>query len=253
MRVAAVQHDILWEDRDANLAALAPVVAAAAGDGARLVVLTEMFAVGFSMATERIAEPPDGPTTAWLAEQAAANDAWVCGSVPIRAAGADRPANTFVLAGPGGERHTYAKRHPFSYAGEDQHYEAGDANVTVEVDGLRVSAAVCYDLRFANQFWAQAPATDCYVVVANWPSPRRHHWRALLIARAIENQAYVVGVNRVGPAGDGPEHVGDSLIIDPMGEILADAGSVAGTVFAELDPATVSDVRARLPFLPDRR
>jgi predicted amidohydrolase len=251
--VAAVQHDIAWEDRDTTLQALAPLVAGAAGGGARLVLLTEMFAVGFSMATERTAEPPDGPTTAWLVAQAADHDAWVGGSVPVRPPGADRPRNTFVLAGPGGEVHRYEKRHPFAYAGELDHFEAGDDLVTVEIDGVRVSPAVCYDLRFADQFWGQATGTDCYVVVANWPRPRRHHWRTLLLARAIENQAYVVGVNRIGADGNGLDHAGDSLIIDPMGEVLADAGGQPATITATVDPAVVADVRARLPFLPDRR
>jgi predicted amidohydrolase len=253
IRVAAIQHDIAWEDRDTTLAALAPRVATAAGDGARLVLLTEMFAVGFSMATDRTAEPADGPTTSWLVDQARRHEAWVGGSVPITPAGADRPRNTFVLAGPGGELHRYEKRHPFTYAGELDHFAAGDDLVTVEVDGVRVSPAVCYDLRFADQFWAQAGTTDCYVVVANWPSPRRHHWRTLLVARAIENQAYVVGVNRVGADGNGLGHSGDSIVVDPMGEILADAGAEPTTITATVDPAVVADVRSRLPFLPDRR
>jgi predicted amidohydrolase len=253
LRVAAIQHVIVWEDREANLAALAEPVKAAAGDGARVVALTEMFAVGFSMATDRTAEPPDGPTTTWLREQAAATGAWVGGSVPVLAPGAPLPTNRFTLAGPGGELHTYDKRHPFSYAGEDQHFAAGDELVTVSIEGVRVSLAVCYDLRFANQFWAQAAGTDLYLLVANWPAPRAHHWRSLLLARAIENQAYVVGVNRVGPDGSGLDHAGGSLVVDPLGEVLADAGSTAGVVAADVDPAVVADVRARLPFLQDRR
>ncbi len=253
MRVAAVQHDICWEDRDATLERVAPLVAAAVADGAALVVLPELFAVGFTMATDRVAEPPDGPTSAWLADQASTLGAWVCGSVPVREEGADRPANTFVLAGPGGERHRYAKRHPFSFAGEHRQYVAGDDAPTWEVAGVRVSPAICYDLRFADQFWDQAPVTDCYVVIASWPSPRRDHWRTLLRARAIENQAYVVGVNRVGLAGDGLDHVGDTLIVDPMGAVLADAGSAEGVVAADVDPAAVAEVRRLLPFMPDRR
>ena len=251
MRVAAVQHDIVWEDRDATLAHLEPLVKAAAATGAALVVLPEMFAVGFSMATGRIAEATGGPTSAWLAGQASDHGVAICGSVPERAAGADRPANTFVLAEPDGTLHRYAKRHPFSFAGEDQHYVAGDATTTVEVGGARLSPAICYDLRFADQFWAQGPGTDCFVVVANWPAARRAHWRALLTARAIENQAYVVGVNRVG-AGDGIDYAGDSCIIDPLGEVLADGGAAEGCVAADVDPAVVTETRRRFPFLADR-
>jgi len=253
LRVAGIQHDIVWEDREANLTALAEPVRAAVGDGAQLVALTEMFAVGFSMATDRTAEPPDGRTTTWLREQATVTGAWVCGSVPVLAADADRPHNVLTLAGPGGELHTYAKRHPFSYGAEDEHFAPGDELVTVEIEGVRVSPAVCYDLRFANQFWAQAADTDLYLVVANWPSPRAHHWRSLLIARAIENQAYVLGVNRVGPDGGGLDHVGGSIAVDPGGEILADGGTSAATIAADIDPAVVADVRARLPFMQDRR
>jgi predicted amidohydrolase len=252
LRIAAVQHDIVWEDRDANLAALAPLVAKAAGEGARLVLLTETFAVGFSMATDRTAEAEGGPTTAWLVDQAAHHGIWVGGSVPIRAEGADRPRNAFVLAGPDGEVHRYDKRHPFSFGEEDEHFEAGDEALTVAIDDVRSSPAVCYDLRFADQFWAQAEGTDLYVVVANWPSPRQHHWRALLIARAIENQAYVVGVNRVGDDGLGVAHVGGSVVIDPMGQVVAEAGADETVLVADIDPRTVAEVRARFPFLQDR-
>jgi predicted amidohydrolase len=253
VKVAVVQHDICWERRDATLPRVAPMVAAAADGGAELVVLPELFAVGFTMEPDRVAEAPDGPTTEWLITQASMHGMWLCGSVPIRQADGDRPANTFVLAGPAGQLHRYAKRHPFAFAGEDRHYAKGDDAPTIDVDGLRVSPSICYDLRFADQFWAQAPDTDCYVVVANWPASRRDHWRTLLRARAIENQAYVVGSNRTGASGDGLDHVGDSLVVDPMGEILADAGAVEGIVTAEVDPAEVRRARSSLPFLRDRR
>jgi predicted amidohydrolase len=111
---------------------------------------------------------------------------------------------------------------------------------------------VCYDLRFADEMWALAHDTDCYVLVANWPESRRHHWRTLLVARAIENQAYVVGVNRVGE-GDGIAYVGDSRIVDPSGEILASAARTEALVVADVDPAEVARVRERFPFLADRR
>jgi predicted amidohydrolase len=251
IKVAAIQHDIAWESRDETLAALAPAVAAAAADGARLVVLTEMFAVGFSMAPERVAEPEDGPTEAWLRAQAALLDVWIAGSIP-QVVESHRPRNVLVLAAPDGSVHRYAKVHPFTYSGEHEHYDAGTELVTVDVEGVRVSLFVCYDLRFADEFWALAPATDCYVVVANWPAKRRAHWRALLVARAIENQAYVVGCNRVGD-GDGIAYAGDSAIVDPLGEVLVSASSVVTTLTADVDPTVVATVRARFPFLQDRR
>ncbi len=253
MRVAAVQHDIVWEDPPANFTRLAPLLAEAADRGARLALLTEMFSTGFSMRTDRIAEPVDGPSTAFLVEQAETRSMWVGGSVPERPAGADKPANTFVLASPAGAVHRYRKIHPFTYSGEHERYDAGDAFTSVEVDGVRCALFVCYDLRFADEFWGLAGTTDCYLIPANWPASRREHWRALLRARAIENLAYVVGVNRVGTGGR-LEYGGDSLVVDPAGEILADGeGSGETVLVADVDPAHVAATRARFPFLADRR
>jgi omega-amidase len=252
MRVAAIQSDVAWEEPETNFRRLGPWIEAAAAAGAGLVALPEMFACGFSMATERVAEPPEGPSTRFLREQAARHRLWLAGSLPERPPGADRPFNTLVVAGPGGELSRYRKIHPFSYAGEDRHYAAGGERVTVTIEGLRLALFVCYDLRFADEFWALAAAADAYLVVANWPDTRRHHWSALLAARAIENQAYVVGVNRVGE-GDSLRYAGDSRILDPMGEALATAAGGETMILADLDPARVADVRRRLPFLPDRR
>jgi predicted amidohydrolase len=253
VKVAAVQHDIEWEDPPATFARVAPLVARAADAGARLTVLTEMFASGFSMHTERIAEPPDGPSVQFLLEQAATHSMWMCGSVPERDDDAALPANTLVLASPVGALHRYRKIHPFSYSGEHERYRAGDAFLTVDVDGVRCSFFVCYDLRFADEFWQLASRTDCFVVPANWPAARREHWRTLLLARAIENQAYVVGVNRVGRGGR-LEYAGDSLVVGPFGEVLADGAGAGETVLvADVDPAHVTTVRADYPFLADRR
>ena len=252
MKVAAVQHDIVWEDRDANFERLGPMITAAAAQHARLVVLSEMFSTGFSMATERVAERADGPSVHFLVDRARAHDVWVCGSIPEQPAGAERPFNQLVLAAPDGAVHRYAKIHPFGYGAEPEHYAAGDASLTVDVEGLRCSFFVCYDLRFADEFWPLAPSTDCYVVPANWPQQRRAHWSALLRARAIENQAYVVGVNRVGEGG-GLTYAGDSVIFDPLGESLTSAGEAECIVLAEVDPGRVAAVRERYPFLADRR
>ncbi|MFI5053471.1 MAG: carbon-nitrogen family hydrolase [Acidimicrobiia bacterium] len=253
MRVAAIQHDIVWEDPAANFAHLAPLIAGAAAADARLVVLTEMYSTGFSMHTDRIAEPVDGPSASFLVERAREHGIWICGSVPEVHPGDERPANTLVLVEPDGVRHRYRKIHPFTYGGEHEKYSAGKWRVTVDVEGVRCSLFVCYDLRFADEFWALAPGTDCYVVVANWPAPRRDHWATLLRARAIENQAYVVGVNRVGRGGR-LEYVGDSAVIGPFGEVVAEASEGAGeeTLLAEVDPAIVASARAEFPFLADR-
>jgi predicted amidohydrolase len=251
MRVAAVQHDIVWEDAPATRAQVTPLIAAAAAGGARLIVLSEMYATGFSMRPERIAEDEGGENEQFLVEQAHEQDAYLIASVAQR--GQDgRYRNNAIVAGPDGSVARYAKIHPFSYAGEHERYVAGDRFLTVDIDGVRTSVFVCYDLRFADEFWSLAAETDLYVVPANWPEPRREHWRALLRARAIENQAYVVGVNRVGLAKS-TVHLGDSAIIDPLGRTLAEASLGDTVLFGDVSAAEVSKVRADLPFLPDRR
>ena len=251
MKVAAIQHDIVWEDGPATQAHVAPMIADAAGQGAQLIALTEMYATGFSMDPARVAEPEGGPNERFLQEQAADHDAWLIASIAQTRVGG-RPRNVAVLAGPHGELHRYAKIHPFSYAGEDERYAAGDELITVDIGGLSVSPLVCYDLRFADTFWAIGERTDLFVVVANWPEPRREHWRALLRARAIENQTYVLAVNRVGNAGRLP-HVGDSAVIDPMGVTLVEGHAAEAVLVADVSSVTVRNVRSEFPFLADRR
>jgi len=253
MLLAALQTDIVWEDPEANFERLRPQLAQAAACGARLIVLPEMYACGFSMNTAAIAEPPGGPSVAFLIEQARSLGVWLCGSVPEQPElGASKPANTLILAGPAGELHRYRKRHPFSFADEHLHYVAGDATLTVEIEGVWVSPFVCYDLRFADDFWALADRTDLYLVIANWPERRREHWKTLLRARAIENQAWVVGLNRVGE-GKGVAYSGDSSIIDPWGEIVVSASRDATMLLADIDPTRVADARQKFPVLLDRR
>jgi predicted amidohydrolase len=160
--------------------------------------------------------------------------------------------NVAVLAGPAGQLHRYVKIHPFSFAGEHERYDAGKDFLTVDVEGVRVTVFICYDLRFADEFFRCAAQTDLYVIPANWPEPRREHWQTLLRARAIENQAYVLGCNRVGLAGE-LNHTGDSAIIDPLGRTLSQASVVETVLVAEVDPGEVERVRARFPFMADRR
>lgn len=251
MKVAVLQHDIVWEDGAATRASLERPIADAAAAGARLVVVTEMYATGFSMATGRISEPSGGPNESFLVQQATTHGVWLAGSVS-QADPPARPRNVGLLVSPAGEVHRYAKIHPFTHAREHEHYEAGEKTLTVEVEGVRVSLFICYDLRFADSFWGLAPETDCYVVVANWPAARREHWKALLIARAVENQAYVVGANRVGEAPKGLAYAGDSAVVDPLGRTLTAAAEDPAVLYAEIDPDRVRRVRAEFPFLQDR-
>jgi predicted amidohydrolase len=203
--------------------------------------------------TPGIGEPEDGPSAAFLAGQAAEHGVWVGGTCPEIAAGETLPYNSFVLAGPDGSVHRYRKLHPFTHAGEHERFRAGEKPLTVEVGDLRITPFICYDLRFANVFWQAAAQTDVYLVPANWPGSRRLHWQTLLQARAIENQAYVVGCNRVGTAGDGTGHTGDSRIVDPTGELLATAAGVETIVLADVEPAIVAGTREKFRFMPDRR
>jgi predicted amidohydrolase len=251
VKVTAIQHDIVWEHAEETREHVRPMIAKAAADGARLIVLTEMYATGFSMQPERIAEDEGGPNEQFLLDAAAEHDAYLVASIAQR--GPDgQHRNNAVLARPDGTVVRYAKIHPFSFAGEHERYAAGTERCTVAVDDLRVSIFVCYDLRFADEFWALAHDTDVYVVPANWPAPRHEHWRALLRARAIENQAYVVGVNRVGAVKD-LTHSGGSAIIDPLGVTLAGDSDGEVLVSADIDPVRVREVRTRFPFLADRR
>jgi predicted amidohydrolase len=256
LRVAAIQHDIVWNDRQANFERLGPMIGAAAAGGARLVLLTETFSTGFSFDTPGIGEPEGGPSSNFLGAMAGEHGVWVGGSCPEVAASApvddQRPSNSFVLAAPDGAVHRYRKIHPFSHAGEEQYVRAGTDFVTVVVDGVRCSLFVCYDLRFADEFWALAHHTDVYLIVANWPAKRRLHWSSLLRARAIENQAYVVAVNRVG-SGGGLDYSGDSAIIDPLGEMLATGAGAETILIADIDTAHVASTRDHFRFLQDRR
>jgi len=256
LRVAAIQHDIVWHDRGANFERLAPMVAGAVASGARVVLMTETFSTGFSFDTPGIAEPEGGPSSQFLTEMAMAHGVWVGGSCPEIAPGSppddQRPSNVFVLVAPDGTAHRYRKIHPFSHADEERYVRAGTGFVTVDVAGVRCTLFVCYDLRFADEFWGRAQDSDAYLVVANWPAKRRLHWSTLLRARAIENQAYVVGVNRVG-SGGGLDYSGDSAIIDPLGEILATGAGTETILLADIDPAHVASTRDHFRFLQDRR
>ena len=257
MRVAGLQCELAWEDPEANRRRLRPRIDRAAADGARLIVLPEMWPTGFSMDAARIAEDEGGASERFLADCARETGAALAGSVAQRrlAGVPGRPRNVFLLALPDGTVHRYAKVHPFTYGGEAQHYDAGDTALTVTFEGVRITPFVCYDLRFPELFAAVAQRTDLFVVVANWPVARVAHWTALLTARAIETQAWVLGVNRVG-SGGGLDYCGGSRLITPLGAVTAGEDSADGAecdIAGDVDPEETAAVRARFPFLADRR
>lgn len=254
VKIAAIQHDIAWLDRAANFARLEPMLREAAAQGARLAVLTEMFSTGFAMGDEwanALPEDADGPSSSFLAEMARRYGLWCAGSCPERRDNQDLPSNTLVVAGPQGQLHRYEKIHPFTYGGEDRYFRAGSTHLTLDIEGVSVTTFVCYDLRFADHFWQLAERTDVFIVPANWPASRAAHWSTLLEARAIENQAYVVGVNRVGTGGS-LVYGGGSRIIGPFGENLAAAGDDETIIYADVTAEHVAATRATYPFLRDR-
>jgi predicted amidohydrolase len=250
LEVALIQQDIAWESVSENHRRAARLLEGAATGGARLAILPEMFSTGFSMDAGRLAQAPGGESETFLEMQARTLDLWIIASIPQ--AGTPRPRNMALVVSPKGTVAQYAKIHPFSYAGEQNHYEAGDRVVTVIVEGLRVTPFVCYDLRFPEPFRVAAADTDLFVVVANWPELRVEHWKTLLRARAIENQAYVAGVNRVGD-GDKLHYTGDSALVGPLGEPLVQGGPEEGVFFGRVDPEAVAKLRSRFPALDDRR
>ncbi|HKD11823.1 MAG TPA: carbon-nitrogen family hydrolase [Thermoanaerobaculia bacterium] len=250
LRIALVQMDLAWEDPPENHRRARRLLEEARDRGARLALLPEMFSTGFSMETEAIAQPRGGPSEKFLEEASSALKIWTIASLPE--ASGPRPYNMCIVSSPSGIAARYAKIHPFSYAGEHEHYAAGDRVVTVEIEGVRVTPLVCYDLRFPEPFRVAAAETDLFAVVANWPEPRREHWRTLLRARAIENQAYVAGVNRVGDGG-GAHYAGDSALVAPLGETLAEGDDRERVLVADVEPEKAAKLRARFPALQDRR
>ena len=250
MRIALIQMDLAWEDVAENHRRARHRLEEASRGGARLALLPEMFCTGFSMDSDRIAQPRGGPSETFLRETARELSMWILASLPE--SGDPRPRNMAVLAAPDASVTRYAKIHPFTYGGEHRVYAAGDRIVTVDVEGVRVTPFVCYDLRFPEPFRLAAADTDLFAIVANWPDGRRDAWRTLLRARAIENLCYVAGVNRAGEGG-GLRYAGDSAVISPWGEVLAEGGSEEAVLLCDVDPAVVRDTRAKFPALSDRR
>lgn len=218
LRVSLIQSELLWQDAPGNRQQLQHIISPLAGN-TDLVVLPEMFATGFMMEPEQFAEPEQGPTLDWMRQQAAHLGAAVCGSLAIKSA--QGYVNRFYLVDPAGHVQHYDKRHLFRMGEEHHHYQAGEQRVILVWRGWRILPQVCYDLRFPV-FMRNRNDYDLAICVANWPAPRRQPWRILLQARALENQCYLVGVNRVGEDGNGLPYSGDSLAVDFKGECLID-------------------------------
>jgi predicted amidohydrolase len=253
MQVVLVQPDVVWENRAANFERVRALLASRPPRPGALVVLPEMFAVGFSMNVAAIHEGRSRPTERFLAETAREYGVYLIGGLVTR--GRDRRGrNEALVVTPEGEPLArYAKLHPFRYAGETRHYAPGEDVVTFSWAGFVVAPFICYDLRFPEVYrLATARGAQVLVTIANFPAARVHHWTSLLVARAIENQAYAVGVNRCG-ADPNVAYPGHSLVVSPQGRVIADAGGREGLVSAELDLDDVTRYRATFPALQDMR
>ena len=253
--VALGEYDIGWHDPDMSLDRAARIVTESAASGARLVVLPEMCTSGFTMDVDDFAEPLAGERVARLSQMARSGNVWLIAGVPTRDADSTDCAarnSALVFAPTGTLAAVYHKQRLFAYAGEQRSYRAGDESVVIDVEGMRVSPFICYDLRFPELFRRVASRADLIVVIASWPATRRGHWDVLLRARAIENQCYVIGVNRTGDGGS-IAYDGGSAAYDPWGvslEHTADpaVGGIATVIVSALE---VERIRAAYPFLAD--
>lgn len=249
LAVTIIQPQMAWEDKAANLAHYKALIEGIKGVK-EIVVLPEMFSTGFSMSPERLAEAMDGTTVQWMKDIARKHRIILTGSVIIEEEGAYY--NRLIWMQPDGRYYKYDKRHLFGYAKEDEHYTGGDRKLIVQVKGWKICPLVCYDLRFP--VWARyahGAEYDVLLYVANWPERRRLAWKTLLQARAIENQCFTIGVNRVGEDGNGIAYSGDSSIFDPLGECLLQVSHEEKVQTIMLDKDVLDHARSHFPFLKD--
>ncbi|MCG2613025.1 amidohydrolase [Terrimonas sp. NA20] len=252
LTISTIQTSLHWENKEANLSMLEEKIMAIK-EKTEIVILPEMFSTGFSMRPEALAEKMDGVTVEWMKRIAAFKRIILTGSLIIEEDG--NYYNRLIWMLPNGQYGVYDKRHRFAYAGEDDHYTAGSKRLIASVKGWRINLLICYDLRFPvwarQQSQPEGPEYDLLIYVANWPERRNLAWKTLLQARAIENQSYVVGVNRVGDDGNGIHHSGDSMVIDAMGEVLYHKQEDEDIFTITLQKEPQETIREKLPFLKD--
>jgi len=252
VQIIGLQLDIAWEEKSINFEKARQLLSKASPEPDSLVVLPEMFATGFTMNAASMAEPYEGQTEQFLKQMASEHRVYLIAGAAMRSKDGSARNKALVFGPTGQLLGFYAKMRPFTPGGEDQHYVAGTAPVAIECNRIKVAPFICYDLRFPELFRqvAAKQRPELFVVIASWPEKRVSHWVRLLQARAIENQAFAVGINRVG-TDPFYTYPGRSLIVDYDGEILADAGSSEGVVRAHLDFEPLRKYRAGLPFLAD--
>jgi omega-amidase len=258
LTITTIQTNLAWEDKTANLRMLEQKITGME-EKTEIVVLPEMFSTGFSMRPEALAETMEGETFEWMKRVSRENNIVLTGSVMIKEEG--HYYNRLIWMLPNGQYGYYDKRHLFAFGEEDKHYSAGNKRLIASVKGWKINLMICYDLRFP--VWArQAPLSsrrgdggeveyDVLIYVANWPERRSHAWKTLLCARAIENQCYVVGVNRVGNDGNNIYHSGNSLVIDPTGQVLYHMADEEDVNTIMLQKELLEEVRTKFPFWKD--
>lgn len=252
-QIIACQYDMNWEDKQANFDRIRDLLQDVEIQPGALIILPEMFSTGFSMNVRRICEGTERPSEMFLADLAVRHAATVMGGVTTELPDA-RGKNEAVIFDPAGQSLArYSKIHTFTLGSETDHYEQGSQILTFNWAEFTVAPFICYDLRFPEIFrHAAHKNATLMTVIASWPAPRINHWISLLIARAIENQCYIVGVNRCG-SDPTYQYCGRSMIIAPSGQIIADAGEDQTAITANVTPITVDEYRGELPFINDMR
>ncbi|MFN7117113.1 MAG: amidohydrolase [Saprospiraceae bacterium] len=248
LRVSLVQTFLHWEDKTANLQQLEARLTPLAGH-TDLIILPEMFTTGFSMNPAKLAEKMDGTTIQWLATQAQRLDAVITGSFIAEAQG--NFYNRLVWMRPDGSFETYDKRHLFTYADEQHYYTPGKQRLVVELKGWKIMPLICYDLRFP--VWSRnTEHYDLLIYVANFPERRNYAWKSLLVARAIENQSFTIGVNRIGNDGNDIYYAGDSCLIDFSGQVIHQVSHLENIFTTSLNYTSQLEFRKRFAFLQDQ-
>lgn len=248
LTITLIQSELQWEKIQPNLDHFDARIDTVDQE-TDLIILPEMLSTGFSMQAEELAEEMDGAAVTWMRKKATATGTVITGSVMIWEEG--RFYNRLIWARPDGTMETYDKKHLFRYAGEEKVYTPGDRRLTVELNGWKIRPFICYDLRFPMWTRNLNNAYDMAVYVANWPERRSMHWRTLLRARAIENQAFVAAVNRVGRDGNGIEYSGDSAVIDPLGNVLFEETKDPCLTTHRLSMETLTNYRQQFPAWKD--
>ena len=248
LKITLIQTEPLWENINGNLALFDEKIHDIS-EKTDLIILPEMFTTGFSMNATNLAQDINGSSIKWLQKNSRLINADIVGSIIFKTN--DQFFNRLLWAKPDGRLFTYDKKHLFRFAGEEKVYSAGVENITVELNGWKIRPFICYDLRFPAWTRNIKNRYDIALFIANWPEKRSMHWKSLLQARAIENQCYVIGVNRVGVDGNGLFYSGDSSVIDPLGKIIFQKHDEECTYTTILSFNTLEDYRKSFPAWMD--